>query len=97
MIVAGFVGWLIEKVTFLVQDSKACRHDIIHSVFLRTPFKVSNSQHFAVPHNHESEDERIEDARQKGFLSMKTLGEASLEYDVKSSIKVELIREESAQ
>lgn len=57
---------------------------------------VSNSQNFAVPHNHESEDERIDDARQKGFLSMKTLGEASLEYDVKASIKVDLIREESA-
>lgn len=66
--------------------------------FLQTPSTVSNSHPFAVPHNHESEDERIEDARHKGFLTMKTLSEASLEYDVKAtSIKVELIRDDSAQ
>lgn len=82
---------------FLVQDSKARLHDtILRRVLKNVSPTNANSHQFAVPHNHESEDERIDDARQKGFLSMKTLGEASLEYDVKSSIKVELIREESA-
>lgn len=54
-----------------------------------------NSLTFSVPHNHDSEDYRIDEARGKGALMLKSLNEASREYDEKSSIKVEMVQDES--
>lgn len=43
--------------------------------------------HFSVPHNHESEDDRIDEARQKGCLHFKTLNEVAEEYDLKVAVR----------
>jgi len=50
-----------------------------------------------VPHNHACEEERIEEARVKNLLSLKTLGQAAKEYDDKASIKIEMVVEEVTQ
>lgn len=50
----------------------------------------------SVPHNHDPEEDRIEEARSKGQLSKKSLGEAATEYDEKASLKIEMILEESS-
>lgn len=50
-----------------------------------------------MPHNHETEDERIDEARQKGLLSLMSLHEAAKEYDEKASIKIEMIHDDSIQ
>ncbi|KAG5672374.1 hypothetical protein PVAND_002506 [Polypedilum vanderplanki] len=51
---------------------------------------VTNSN---VPHNHEPEYTRIQDARQRGLISMKTLSEAAREYDERVQIKVDMMPE----
>lgn len=50
-----------------------------------------------MPHNHDSEDYRIEEARMKNILMLKSLNEAAQDYDEKTNIKVEMIQEESIQ
>ena len=47
-----------------------------------------------MPHNHNAEDDRIDEARQKGLLTLKSLSEAAKEYDEKASLKIELVAEE---
>lgn len=44
------------------------------------------------------EDERIDEARLKGLLSLKSLNEAARDYDEKTSVmKIEMVQEESMQ
>lgn len=45
----------------------------------------------AVPHNHEVEEERIDEARLKGQLVLKSVGEAAKEYDEKIAPKTDQI------
>lgn len=46
---------------------------------------------FSAVHKHDPEDERIEEARLKGTLTLKTLGEAAKEYDDKMTMKIEMV------
>jgi hypothetical protein len=48
----------------------------------------------SVPHNHEYESCRIDEARNKGLLSLMSLNEAAKEYDDKATIKIEMIQED---
>lgn len=61
--------------------------------FLSAIFSMNFSD-FSVPHNHEFEGYRIEEARVKGHLTLMSLNEAAKEYDAKAAIKVEMIHEE---
>jgi hypothetical protein len=47
-----------------------------------------------VPHNHDYEGARIEEARNKGLLSLMSLNDAAKEYDEKASLKIEQLHEE---
>jgi hypothetical protein len=46
-----------------------------------------------VPHNHQPEISRIDDARKKGLISLKTISEAARDYDERALLKIELISE----
>ncbi|XP_070505989.1 modifier of mdg4-like isoform X5 [Chironomus tepperi] len=46
-----------------------------------------------VPHNHEPDYVRIQEARQKGLITLKSLSEAAREYEERVQIKVEMIPE----
>lgn len=54
---------------------------------LHPPVSLTQKFTFSVPHNHESEDDRIDEARQKGCLHFKTLNEVAEEYDLKVSVR----------
>lgn len=60
------------------------------STFLQLFYDCAN---FSVSHNHDPQDDRIEEARLKGLLSMKSLCEAAKEYDEKSQPKIDLLPE----
>jgi hypothetical protein len=46
------------------------------------------------PHNHEPELLRLDEARQKDLINMKTLSEASKEYDDRTKLKIDKIEYE---
>lgn len=46
------------------------------------------------PHNHHPELKRLDEARQKKLINMKTLSEASKEYDDRSKLKLDKIEYE---
>lgn len=56
--------------------------------------KINFPLTFSVPHNHEFETLRIDEAQNKGLLSFMSLNEAAKEYDEKSSMKIEILQEE---
>lgn len=66
----------------------------LSSVFSRYTKSFLN---ISVPHNHEPETERIDEARVKNLVSLKTLCEAAKEYDEKASMKIEMVIEEMTQ
>lgn len=49
---------------------------------------------FLVPHNHEYEASRLDEARSKGLVSLMSLNEAAKEYDEKASMKIEMLQED---
>lgn len=52
-------------------------------------------KNFAARHSHEPENDRIEEAKQKGFLSVMSVREAAQECNDKMIMKIEMVNEDS--
>lgn len=76
-----------DKIQITNSNGKALRW---HSFSYSSKF----CENILVPHNHEMEDERIDEARCKNQLLLKTLSEAAKEYDEKMTLKADMTVEE---
>lgn len=75
---------------YITNSNGKINDEAYYSLQIHFYFTVIN---ISVSHNHESQEDRIEDARVKGSMSLKSLCEAAKEYEEKSQSKIEILLE----
>jgi hypothetical protein len=71
------------RIAMVSEQISARKHNFLINFFMITE-----------PHNHAPELSRLQEARQKHSINMKTLSEASLEYENRIKLKIEKIEYE---